>query len=295
MALTLASLICIILVGAGTTNKSSTALSNLYFFGADTSGFKSNQADILKNTKLDDELRKLLSANATKDLEDFYIVGLFSYCDGDKEGDTYQVKQCSKPVASYWFNPLETFGLNNSGLASKYPEKLQKGLDAYRNVSKWMFIAYVVAFVATLVEIVVGILAVCSRWGSMVTTIVSCVSSVFIFVASLTATLTFSILAASFNTVFKPYNIKAHVGGPMLATTWLAVAFSFGAGVFWLLSTCCCSGKSSSPAHRGTKAEKTPYTYERVASPFGGQASHGGQSVPLQPYKAQAYEPYSHK
>ena len=32
MALTLASLICIILVGLGGTNKSSSTLSNLYFF-----------------------------------------------------------------------------------------------------------------------------------------------------------------------------------------------------------------------------------------------------------------------
>lgn len=41
-----------------------------------------------------------------------------------------------------------------------------------------MFVAYIVAFFATAAELLVGIFAICSRWGSCVTSLVSgvCVS-----------------------------------------------------------------------------------------------------------------------
>jgi hypothetical protein len=78
--------------------------------------------------------------------------------------------------------------------------------------------------------------------------------------------------------VLKPYNIKATLGNKMLSTMWLGVAFAIASGLFWLLSTCCCSGKSSS---KKVIVEKSPYTYERVASPtFGGQQGHHATAYP---------------
>jgi hypothetical protein len=70
---------------------------------------------------------------------------------------------------------------------------------------------------------------------------------------------------------------------------------------FWFLSVCCCSGRSpynknAERASRGkTRAEKTPYTYERVGSPYMGP--NAGQSVPLNSYggaqpTGSAYEPF---
>jgi hypothetical protein len=306
MALTIASLICIILVGMGSTNSHSDTLSNLYFFGADTSGFKTD-TDLLQGIPGDDPLNSLLSSKGNQTLEDFYTVGLWNYCSGKKTGnDTYDLTFCSPSVAAYWFNPVEVWGLENSGLEAKFPSKLQDGLNAYHAVSKWMFIAYVVAFFATIAELVVGIFAIWSRWGSFATTIISCVSGIFIFLAALTSTITFAVLAGAFDSVLKSYDIKAVVGKSMLTTTWLAVAFSWAAGIFWLMSVCCCSGRSNSPANRPTRAEKTPYTYERVASPFGapgGAAAAGNRTsdVPLkpmqynEPYKQNAYEPYRHE
>lgn len=55
------------------------------------------------------------------------------------------------------------------------PDGAHKTLDVYKMVSKWMFIAYVVAFALTCAELVVGIFAICSRWGSCVTTLISSV------------------------------------------------------------------------------------------------------------------------
>jgi hypothetical protein len=85
----------------------------------------------------------------------------------------------------------------------------------------------------------------------------------------------------------------------MFATTWLAVIFSFGAVLFWLFSMCCCSGRSPYHGDRGRRvtAEKAPYTYERVSSPYVGtpaaaQAHEG--NIPMQTMKPQAYEPFRH-
>jgi hypothetical protein len=85
------------------------------------------------------------------------------------------------------------------------------------------------------------------------------------------------------------------MGSQMLSVLWLAVAFSIGSGFFWLISVCCCSGKSG---HKKMVVEKTPYTYERVASPAFGQSGHQMSSWPKSqqdpPKMGQptAYEPF---
>jgi SUR7/PalI family len=131
-------------------------------------------------------------------------------------------------------------------------------------------------------------------------------SSFFILAASITATAMFSTLLGSFNKVFKSYGIKATLGAEMMRTTWLAVAFSFGAGIFWLLSVCCCSGRSPYGGKKDTKrvkVEKTPYTYERVGSPYLGPqgvapppSAAQGQQIPMYNLgpnaKGSAYEPF---
>jgi hypothetical protein len=84
----------------------------------------------------------------------------------------------------------------------------------------------------------------------------------------------------------------------MLGAVWIGVAFSVGAAFFWLISVCCCSGHSDRPGRKRTVAEKAPYTYERVASPYMGHQdgtpmhNMGGQQHSGAP--AGAYEPFRH-
>ncbi|KAI9838747.1 MAG: hypothetical protein M1837_002345 [Sclerophora amabilis] len=297
MAMTLASLICIIIVGVGGTNKGSKPITSLYFFKADTSELNAGAGlDLVPGTDVDNDVLKqgLDAGKNAVDLKDIYTVSLWNYCAGSEtEGGAYEVEKCSKRKTAFWFNPLEVWGLEDTPAAEAFPKELDKGLKTYQKVSGWMFWAYVIAFVATIVEIVVGIFAVCSRWGSLATTIVSTVSSLFIFAASCTATVLFSALLGSFETYLKDYGIKGSLGKQMFVTTWLATAFSFGAGIFWLVSTCCVSGRSDK---KKTKVERTPYTYERVASPYMGQPAHssstGPSSMPMRPLQNPAYEPY---
>jgi SUR7/PalI family len=280
--------------------------------------------DPIPGTNLDNDVlnQALNQAKAATNVKDFYTIYLWNYCAWDGS-DKYSF--CSKKEAYFSFDPVEAWGLEQTGIQNVFPKELQDGLKAYKAVSRWMFIAYVVALVATILELLVGISAIFSRWGSFCTTFVSSVSSrpgllhpygilmnllkvssFFILAASITATVMFSTLLGSFNEVFKSYGIKATLGAEMMRITWLAVAFSFGAGIFWLLSVCCCAGRSPYGGKKDSKrvkVEKTPYTYERVGSPYlgpqGGAPQSGGaqgQQIPMHNLgsnaKGSPYEPF---
>lgn len=52
--------------------------------------------------------------------------------------------------------------------------------------------------------------------------------------------------------------------------------------------------KAGKRGMKGTKTERTPYSYERVASPYMGQSATGG-AVPMQNYgQGGSYEPMRH-
>jgi hypothetical protein len=255
---------------------------------------------------LDDRLRKFLdgltSSNSNQNLSDVYNVYLWNYCEGDKTNSTGDVKltDCSGRQARFWFNPVQVWGLNNSGVADLIPNELEKGLNIYKAVANWMFVAYAVAFFASLASIIVGLLAICSRLGSCVTTFVSVTATLFSFLAALTSTILFSVLTGTFNSVLKTYGIRLTVGTKMMALDWIAFAFSLGATLFWTISICCCSGKSDRKPGGDGKYN---------AAPRGGYQSLGGDRNSYQqtsnvemgnygasPYKGRetAYEPFRH-
>ncbi|GES61406.1 integral membrane protein [Aspergillus terreus] len=309
-ALTIASLVCIIMVGLGCTNANSGTLNDLYFFRANLQNITSNSSsvtsevtDALKDAGVsvsDGDIQSALQeVEKSFDLKDFYTIGLWGYCDGNINDHKYNVSNCSKPESMFWFNPLDVWNLEESGLENALPDGLEKTLNIYKNVSKWMFVAYIIAFVATVVELVVGIFAICSRWGSCVTTLVAIVAFLFTAAASATSTALFAVMAGVFNKKLKTAGIVGTMGKNMYVATWLAVAFSLAAGLFWMISTCCCSGRSpynhrNKGATRGVTAEKAPYTYEPLG-PYG--TAPQNTSYPPAPANAQrtnAYEPFRH-
>ncbi|KAI4107323.1 MAG: hypothetical protein L6R37_001684 [Teloschistes peruensis] len=306
MALTIASLVCLIIVGLGGTNKNDSNLNSFYFFRANTADINVKPSDLnIPSNPLTDAIinQTTSAAKDALDVKDFYHVSLWSYCAGDFENGKDKVTYCSPRKNEFWFNPVEVWGLNNTNIDQLFSKELRSGLHAYQQAAKWMFIAYVVAVVATIVEILVGIFALFSRLGSLATTIVSTISSLFLIAFALTATILYATLMGSFNEALKKYNIHGSLGHSMYVTVWLAVAFSFGAGLFWLFSSCCCSGRSNRIKYGDQSGKKG--TYERVESPYGHregpvnfhsgpgyQAPHHG--VPLNNVgdRGTAYEPY---
>jgi SUR7/PalI family len=248
-------------------------------------------------------------------LSDWYEIYLWNYCSGAASSDvpTY----CSPRVANFYFDPLTIWGLNSSALTQYIPSELNKGLQIYDKVSRWLFVAYTIAFWTTVGSFVLGFFAICSRWGSFVTTIVIGVATLFTILAAVTSTILFSTLTGSFNTALRGYGIHLSVGTKMLALEWIAVAFSLGAAMFWFISICCCSGKSSHPlsrdaynsrVRRGEKAASAAPFGNRGYQPLGeGQQQWGGGAHAAghemdnfggsSPYKGRetAYEPFRHE
>jgi len=322
MAMTIISIILLFVAFMGGLNKNDTNLSSLYYFRANTTGFKHNitaSGILSKNIPgdLDDKLRnflnKLQSTNSNNKLDDIYEIYLWNYCSGNIDNSTagtnssnagVKLTTCSPMKSQFWFDPVTVWNLNGTGIENLLPTELQKGLNLYQKVSKWMFVAYVLAFWVTLADIVVGLFAICSRWGSCVTAIVSSAATLFTFLAALTSTVLFSTLTGTFNTALKLYGIHLTLGTKMLSLDWIAFVFSLGATLFWTISMCCCSGHSSSPRNRkGTeKGFAAPFA-SRGYQPLAGQhGAHGGNHVEMgnmgqSPYKGRetAYEPFRHE
>jgi len=181
-----------------------------------------------------------------------------------------------------------------------------------------MHIAYYIAICTTGASILTGLLGICSRWGSCITSIVSSASTLFTILAAASSTAIFSTVVGSFDTAFKPYDITLSLGTSMMALDWLAVAFSIGASLFWVLSICCCSGKSSRGGRRreggkpGTSRQPTfPFLnrgYQPLGDqtqgtlPYGAPPAHHERDVEMNdygnsPYKGrgEAYEPFRHQ
>jgi hypothetical protein len=238
-------------------------------------------------------------------MKDFYTIYLRNYCDWNDNQSAYD--SCTSPQPYFWFNPIKVWGLDRASLPVEdyLPDSFRNGLDAYHAGSKAMFVLYAAALAANCLSILVGISAIFSRWGSFFTTFFAAAAWVAYLGASIVATAMFAILKGVIDKELEDdYGVTTHLGRRALATTWIGTAFAVAAGFFWFLSVCCCSGRSpynknaERRMQRMTKAEKTPYTYERVGSPYMGP--NAGQSVPLGSYgqpqphhqTGSAYEPF---
>ncbi|KAL2439064.1 hypothetical protein ABEF95_015789 [Exophiala dermatitidis] len=225
----------------------------------------------------------LQTAKQSLGMKDYYTIYLRSYCSWNGN-DVYA--NCTSPKADFWFNPVEVWGLNDTGISvdDYLPKTFRDGLSTYHAASKAMFVLYVVGLAATCLTLLVGISAIFSRWGSFFTTFFAAAMAVLVIGASGTATAIHVVLEIALNdTLKKDFGIRSSVGKSAFVVTWIAAALATAGAFFWLLSVCCCSGRS--PYHPGskearrTRAEKTPYTYERVGSPYLGPSDH--QAVPL--------------
>jgi len=335
----LISLILLVVVFLGGTKQHDPNLTSLYYVKADMSQFTANvtlgkfsASDIasylsalgIKNA--DSDLTKaLLQAATDKHIDDVYYIYPWNYCSGSisrngTNNGTVTLTTCSKSQPSYWFNPIEVWGLNGTLAQNYVPKGIDGALNAYKTGAHWMFIAYATAFFTTLAAIVVGAFAICSRLGSCVTTIVSIIATIFTFLAALTSTILFSTLVGAMNTVMKPYKVHLSTGSKMFALDWVAVAFSIAATLFWTISICCCSGRSDrSHKDRGSKHADTSYGnvpgfgsrgYQPLgaahSTPYGAPVhnTHNNRGVEMQdfghasagPYKGRetAYEPFRH-
>ncbi|KAL7269519.1 hypothetical protein RUND412_007814 [Rhizina undulata] len=293
MLCTLLSLILTMIILVGGTNKSSAPVSNVYFFLIDTRYIQTpSSLSLLDSTTLDDALLKtgLNSTTASEwGLKDFYTSSLWNYCGGTVSNGTWTIDECGTPSANYSFDPVTI--IESSGTHSvEFPTSVKNIIKAIHVTSRVMIACYLIGFMATALTFVIGWFGLLSRWGSCVTTIIADIAFFFLLTASIIATAIYVALRTAFNKVLEDFAVKAYINNNTLAIAWAGVGFALAASVFWMLSTCCCSGRTSRVMNARAPAE--PRGYQRVASPYEGSAS-----VPMthvQGGKAAGFEPYRH-
>lgn len=330
--LTVASFICILIVLLTGITKSSTDIS---LFKIDTKNFSisgSTLSSIAARGSQDvSELTRLATAGSSTSasttvndilssinvtasdigLADYYTVTLWTYC-----GTLGSTTTCSKPQFNWAANATNLTALTDlaqktAGSSITVPKEVTQALKTFSVSMEWAEILYIIAAVATVIELIVGLFALCSRAGSCFTSCVSGISTTVIVAASILSTVMSSIVIGIINKEGNKYGITAHLETSFLAVTWLAAALSIVAGMFWFISICCCSGSTGrrQPRGKGPDVMNTPYVgYERVNDPFqpadygAGQQSgikHMGYGGPMAQVTGPrqtpgAYEPYSH-
>lgn len=336
MLCTLASLIIIIVLGlAGTNNGSMKLLSDCYLFRIDARELRipgnpqsavekvgENLEDAAQNAaeNVGDSIaenaqnvgdRLLDAAGLDKllkrtdqpvDVEDFYSIFLWSYCWGDVEkDDSWETKECKKPkFLSYKFDIQQIMNDHDENDKDEFqvPQELKDAQPFADAMFKAMGVCYALGALATAVTFVIGWFGLLSRWGSCVTLIFADAAFFFILAGSIMSTV-ISYSFDKFSDTWNEYGMKIAVGPRFVPATWVLTIFSLAAALFWLFSTCCCSGRRQKVMQSDTKKrgsllpmQNAPYNYERVASPY------QPANVPLQPYgnsgKGAALEPMRH-
>jgi hypothetical protein len=171
----LASMLCLLVVFLSGLGSNGSILPSLYHYKIDTMEFKQkvdSGAYMVPGHKLIDNLvAGLISSAKAKKLEDVYEIYLWDYCSGPKGSTTF----CSTPKAQYYFDPLQVWSLGNA-IPDKYtPMHVVDPMMVFMKGAKWLFISFIVAMGMSTASILIGFLAVFSRLGSFVATLVASV------------------------------------------------------------------------------------------------------------------------
>ncbi|KAL9054370.1 MAG: hypothetical protein Q9162_004172 [Coniocarpon cinnabarinum] len=274
-ALSLALLIVVML-----SQHNTHTLTDLYFLRINTDNL--NVKINVGNVNIDANLGQ------TDLVPAYYDIGLTNYCTGPANNSAPNF--CSKPEAAFYFNPLEVWDLQNSPIKNLIPSDWQSALNTYHQASKFMYAAYVVALVFSILTFILGIASFfLSRITSILTWISADIAALFTAGASAAATAIFSILAGVVKDKLHDEGITTNIGTRLLAVSWIAAAASIAAGLLWSCG-CCCGRDAQRNGVKRNRSLNARSAYERVPSPLAHkterdvgheESSYGGQQVPM--------------
>ncbi|KAH7389226.1 SUR7/PalI family-domain-containing protein [Cadophora sp. MPI-SDFR-AT-0126] len=328
--LTFASLICLLIViFAGITDKS-LDLFEIKTQNLSISSFSlENLADLAKRAPFpSDSLSALtvagLSPNADGSsnitasdlsLADSYRVTLWNYCATTGSNTT-----CTKPGFS-WAEILnasfiEATASSLTGTTVSLPSELKTALETFKVISKFTQMSYVMAVFSCLIEMIIGIFGFCSRFGSCATFMNSFMTVLSLIIASVLATVQACLVTAAVKASVRSYGVSGSLNTAFLATTWLSVAFGIAAGIFWLVTICCCGSNHLGKSKRRGVDDHEKFILTGSYQPVGNNTYYDNgyasqqhnihnprqnpqDDVPMQNFKPVtragngAYEPYS--
>jgi len=309
--MTIASLICILIVmTAGLTNK------GIWMFEVSPKNLTVgvNQLESLANGKAIAPSSTLSSASSIESaiagiagnknvsaadlgIGNSYQVYLWNYCYQTAAKNATVCSKSGYNWAASELNPaklqanISATSIALTGQNITLPKDITDALHTYATVSRWTQIVYIIALILTGLELVVGLFAFCSRVGSCITCFISGFSTSVIIIASILATVASAIIVGALNRTVKQFGVTQSMGDSFLGVTWAAVGFSLGSGLFWMFSTCCCTGNHQ----RRNNIEKGPYVpiqvhnHQNIAPSYAPGAP--GYGAPPQRVGG-GYEPY---
>ena len=255
------SLIFLILLALAGT-KSSSLTADTYFLQINTS-LPATSGSVADANKLDSAIHVL----------PIYRVSLFTYCSGINGSDT-----CFPRHTNYFFNITEVFNLTSAIESQILGKDFQDANNTYHTAAHWIWVLYIIAFVALIVEILLTLIVPFSRLFSLGAHIASFVTSLFLSGFASLATATYVILKNAGNLdLKKSHGIEFTLGNRALAWVWLAVAFQLAYSISRALFACC----GPSTHHRQKTGPKRQGTYQQVEDPW-----RVADDVPLRAYGA---------
>ncbi|KAK8103934.1 uncharacterized protein PG998_010967 [Apiospora kogelbergensis] len=321
--LVVASIICLLI--AGLTGVTST---DLYLFRVNTTGLSINPVtaknllDKAQKSSRDvdatvHQLTKdqaapagvdpaaLLSNNITAadlGLADLYDINLWGYC---RTGQNDK-RNCTKAQFDWAETYLNTSTLTTVGTAAgvkvELPKELVSSLNAFKSVTKWTEIVYVIAMIALGVELFFALFTSCSRAVSCLTWVIAGIASLAVCAYAALMTAMSVVVVGAVEATAKWYGVKGNVNTSFLAVTWLGAAFALAASMFWVFTICCCKPESRSRSHRRSGSDQEKFIPNGSYAPL--HDNRGSYGQPQQPYGMpphqsggirhhdMAYEPY---
>lgn len=206
----------------------------------------------------------------TLELADKYKVSIWNYCRVTGDESTCTKAKYNWAADSLNSTDIETRATEAAGSKVTLPNEIDAALSTFVNVSKWTQMFYLIALISGGIELVFGFIAICSRAGSCLSLFISGVATITVTISSVLATVQASVTTAALNSAAKAYDVNSKINTTFLATTWIAVAFSIGAGLFWALTSCCCAGGNSISSGRNKnymEKQRSNVQYQRMNEP----------------------------
>ncbi|KAI8260471.1 hypothetical protein K4K56_006446 [Colletotrichum sp. SAR 10_98] len=239
-------------------------------------------------------------------LDNLYDIALWGYCTTDTNGD----KTCTKAKFNWAEEYLNTTTLTTIGSVTgkkvELPDEITSALSAFKTVSKWTQVAYIISFIALGLEIVFGIFANCTRAMSCITFLIASLASVAVCASAALSTATAVVVVGAVEASAKWYGVSSSFNNSFLALIWISAALALGAGFFWMFTICCCAPNHTRKERKrqsdgekllptgNTNAyepihEENGYYKQQQATQYGAPRYASGARGDM------AYEPYSHR
>ncbi|KAI1486655.1 SUR7/PalI family-domain-containing protein [Biscogniauxia mediterranea] len=177
-----------------------------------------------------------------------YSLTLLTLCAHDADGTT----SCAEPRIGFSFDPESHLDLDTTDY-EEFSEEYNQQLHMYSNISMFLSVAYIAVIIITALSCVHLGLALCFPRMLMLSKFFSLVATVLLFVAAVTAAVTFIRLKDVFNSALKDVGVRTDIGGSMVGYSFGAFGLSFFAFLCMLTQS---RGDKDHHHHHGAAATR---------------------------------------